>query len=101
MTRVINCGLIWEREDIDRIMQPRENDTMTDLTPMQDYRISYCGPNGRGKYTGVWAVPGDCHWRTLRDWTGENSYFDSPNEAVAYAGQMLCYHLNKSVESHS
>jgi hypothetical protein len=64
------------------------------LPKMLDYCISYVGPNNQGKYLGVWATPEDTHWRTLRDWTGENSYFDSSNEAIAYAAQMLCYHLN-------
>lgn len=62
---------------------------------MDDYAITYRGPDDSGRYVGLWAVPGDPHFRQTRTAAGDLATFATAAEAEANAGHQLVAHLRK------
>lgn len=61
-----------------------------------NYAISY-ETRETGCYTGLWAVPGDVHWRSCRNDGGSATIQNTSADAIADAGFRMVGFLNKQV----
>ena len=59
-----------------------------------DVAISFCGDYRDAlKYNGLFSLPGDHHWRSVKNAHGEISQFDTSEAAEAKAGHVLVHYL--------